>query len=905
MRFLKYCWPALVSLFFLVNGCTDPVHAPAQKNLPPKTFLWLYPDSGIAEGHSRQHIHWWGEDPDGVVKGFLVASGRLYSTPSPSSYSDTVLWRMRLSNDSVIAFPLKTKRDTFQLSVRAVDNSFPFNLPDGALVKFVTGGTAFWDKNENKVFDAGDMLLTGLPGAVDPKGAVLAMPVVNQPPTITFAPNPNDPSTTLQQPETTFTAATFAWVGTDPDGDETIAKYEIALNDTTDPSRVLKVGGNIKLVSLVVPRDRSNPLPDVGAEVTADVWSGTYATSRRIVGQLPHLKLNANNIFYVRARDIADSASGFIRLPSPVDTSRRWYVKKPKGRLLIVNDYISGDRDSALSFYLRMLPAAFYGSGSDTVPEVLNIGQGLTAQQKRDSKFGKLVPAFLDPAFIYTLHLFDLVCWYTDQNPSLAVAQYSLFQYPRDPSHHGKVIFSTQFETSSDPRGALTDFAPIDSISTVDLGNARLYPTLGETQVPSGDTLYPDPPRVTDGYTPLQFKSVGTTSTILLYLRPVYKTPDADYFYRMQEDNRVKRSDGTPLIRYANLATTSDLRDMVVLRPGQVIVCGSGGTILSSIDGGSSWSPRASGVSTQLNSLYFNDLNHGWCVGDEGVILQTSDGGDTWERLPKGSGENFNGVQFTSSDAGYICGTTGLIQRTRDGGKNWDYPSTNTSANLHALKFLDAKNGIAVGDNGTMLRTIDSGKTWQSLAKATPNALYALDNADQNSIVAVGASGVVLASSDGGGTWNAAASLRDKYLASIISSKDLASVKFIADHTAWITAGNGALFKVSAAGGYLAQVTTGVEESGGTGQIINAVGVLSGTEAYMAGTGGFMMKSVNGGQKWSIIPGGQLQVSVMDGIGSDGKRSFIFFGLPLHVLNGNPLNMVQFFKTILHTEFGL
>jgi len=70
-----------------------------------------------------------------------------------------------------------------------------------------------------------------------------------------------------------------------------------------------------------------------------------------------------------------------------------------------------------------------------------------------------------------------------------------------------------------------------------------------------------------------------------------------------------------------------------------IYVCGTGGMIYKSADGGDTWiaSPPAcsrpmgglAGTPTtqNLNAIYFYDENHGFAVGDSGVILYTSNGG--------------------------------------------------------------------------------------------------------------------------------------------------------------------------------------------------------------------------------------------------------------------------------------
>ncbi len=61
---------------------------------------------------------------------------------------------------------------------------------------------------------------------------------------------------------------------------------------------------------------------------------------------------------------------------------------------------------------------------------------------------------------------------------------------------------------------------------------------------------------------------------------------------------------------------------------------GEGGTILTTVDGGQSWRPQASGTATSLSAVQFlADGQHGWAVGDGGTILTTPDGGQSWRQL--------------------------------------------------------------------------------------------------------------------------------------------------------------------------------------------------------------------------------------------------------------------------------
>jgi hypothetical protein len=512
-------------------SCTKEASVAPVTNQTPKTFLWLFPENGIDTTISRQHLRWWGEDPDGLVNGFLFAFGRaggpVSSLPSP----DTLRYTWVTRNDSVLAFPLDTLFRWYYVAVRGVDNLFP-GLPERSIVRQIP--SPYWDKNDNGIFDSGDQALPTLESSMDPKGAILAFPVRNTPPTISFALNPNDPSLPLRQPETTFTVATFGWKGSDADGDNTLAEYSIALNDSSRSGKWLSIPLMDTVVSLVVPRARSDA---AGSTVTADVYGGPFL-GRRYIGQIANLRLDALNVLYLRVKDVAGEYSPTISMPSGAD---RWFVRKPRQRLLVISDYINSDSSIALATYSNALGRV--PGGQFAAFDWLPMGRGLSANDKSVGKIGPYVPPYVDPALIHTLLLFDYVFWYTDQFPSLGVAQLSLFTYLQN---GGKIVFSTTFQSSTDPRGALRDFAPIDSVSSVPF---TPRPAPGDTRVSINYRLLSDSSVASRVYPQLAFNSLPPPSTFhLVFMRPIYRRTDARVIYRLQADslNTPPRYIGTP-----------------------------------------------------------------------------------------------------------------------------------------------------------------------------------------------------------------------------------------------------------------------------------------------------------------------------------------------------------------------
>ena len=501
-----------------MTSCTEEIPDLPRTNQKPKTFLWLYPDSTVGTGVSRQHLRWWGEDPDGRVIGYLFAfasfTNEVKTVPSP----DTLAYTYVTTNDTLLAFPLDTLFRKYTVFVRGVDNSFR-GLPHRSAVRLGTG--PYWDKNRNGVFDGNDEPLDDLLNAIDPTGAVQTFPIRNTPPTIVFAQSPNDPSLALKQPDTTYPVATFGWKASDADGDNTLASYRVALNDTSDPTAWLTIPVRDTVVTLVVPRRRSDSASTI---VAADVYGGKFL-GRQLLGTVRGMRLDALNQLYLQARDVAGEYSRAITMPSGAN---HWYVKKPSASLLLVNDYILTGFDNPVPTYVTTL-MNIPGGRFSTV-DFLDIGRGLTNNDKSLGKPGALVPQYVDPALIYTFLLYEYVLWYTDRFPSLGVAQLSLFTYLQN---GGKVVFSTTFLNSTDPRGALKDFAPIDSVSSENLLSPPI-PSRGSNIIPASYRVIPNTSVPSNIYPQLALNEQPAIHSI--FMRPVYRRSDARYIYHLQAD---------------------------------------------------------------------------------------------------------------------------------------------------------------------------------------------------------------------------------------------------------------------------------------------------------------------------------------------------------------------------------
>lgn len=224
----------------------------------------------------------------------------------------------------------------------------------------------------------------------------------------------------------------------------------------------------------------------------------------------------------------------------------------------------------------------------------------------------------------------------------------------------------------------------------------------------------------------------------------------------------------------------------------RLVAVGIRGLIVTSDDGGISWTQRAVPVSSDLLAVQFATPLEGWAVGHDGVVLHSADGGVSWikqldgrhsatlliahfkqlansgdengKRLLKEMQLNYdNGpeqalldVWFEDAQNGFVCGSFGTLLATRDGGKTWQ--SWVERVDSSELLHLNALRGIGgalymASEKGIVFR-LDR-KQMRFLASPTgySGSFFSLAGQD-NTIIAAGLRGSAYRSLDGGVSWD-------------------------------------------------------------------------------------------------------------------------------------------------------
>jgi photosystem II stability/assembly factor-like uncharacterized protein len=192
-----------------------------------------------------------------------------------------------------------------------------------------------------------------------------------------------------------------------------------------------------------------------------------------------------------------------------------------------------------------------------------------------------------------------------------------------------------------------------------------------------------------------------------------------------------------------------------------------------------SWQLTPTGSDARLRGLSAVSGDVVWASGSLGTVLRTVNGGTSWQSVgpPGTSALQFRDIEAFDADNAVILsignGTDSRVYVTSDAGAHWTQTFTNTdpSAFYDCMTFWDDKRGLAlsdpVGGKFRIIATEDGGQSWHVVAADMPAALpgeFAFAASGQCITSAAGkhawfATGGdvearVFRTEDGGETWN-------------------------------------------------------------------------------------------------------------------------------------------------------
>jgi photosystem II stability/assembly factor-like uncharacterized protein len=266
------------------------------------------------------------------------------------------------------------------------------------------------------------------------------------------------------------------------------------------------------------------------------------------------------------------------------------------------------------------------------------------------------------------------------------------------------------------------------------------------------------------------------------------------------------------------------------------------------------WVKQSSNTFAWLRDIYFLNEKTGWIAGSGGTLLTTDDGGKTWKKADSFTTDTIRQVYFTDESSGWLLCERNIYNRgsnslsylltTTNGGGSWEKvefaeEDDGRRAERIARIFFNESRGFAVGESGAFYVLPSEGeKKWKKQASPIRYLLLNGTFADKYHGVVVGAGGSILFTEDAGATWSQSTVVGD-------AKAKLNSVFFINQKTGWSAGEKGKVFQ-TVNGGKLWR-----EQRTGTSKDLTDVFFTNTAEGWAVGDEGTILRTTTGGNVWT------------------------------------------------------
>ncbi|MBN1633975.1 MAG: T9SS type A sorting domain-containing protein [Ignavibacteria bacterium] len=256
----------------------------------------------------------------------------------------------------------------------------------------------------------------------------------------------------------------------------------------------------------------------------------------------------------------------------------------------------------------------------------------------------------------------------------------------------------------------------------------------------------------------------------------------------------------------------------------------------------SGWQILNSGTTAYLSTVYFNDSLTGYAGGNNGYLAKTTNGGLNWTVQTSGISGFVREVQFADYNTGYFCGDNGALRKTTNDGLNWTNLTTGVSVTIYSLSVLSQNLLYACTNSGTVIKSTDGGNSFTTY-NVSANSLLAIDFSSPDTGYVSGQGGVAYKTNNGGLNWTAL---------NLSTVNNSWGIHALTNNFVFISANYGTIRKSTNGG-------TTITSSYAEGANLNSIFFATKMIGYAGGSGGSLIKTVNGGLTWELMNTGTTQ----------------------------------------------
>ncbi|MEO5989149.1 MAG: hypothetical protein ABIU54_03205 [Candidatus Eisenbacteria bacterium] len=174
---------------------------------------------------------------------------------------------------------------------------------------------------------------------------------------------------------------------------------------------------------------------------------------------------------------------------------------------------------------------------------------------------------------------------------------------------------------------------------------------------------------------------------------------------------------------------------------------GDSGRVFRSLDAGASYAPGSLGNKSLRGVAHVGF--HVLVVGDSGKVWHSSDNGGAFAIQVIPGTPTLRAVVMPAPNVAFAAGDAGTLLRSGNFGATWTSQTSGTSERLNGLSFTDSLNGWACGTAGMLLHTVNGGASWAPVASSTTQELFGVSQRN-NGLWVVGANSALLKGSGNG-----------------------------------------------------------------------------------------------------------------------------------------------------------